>query len=289
MSLGGKQPATQTVVNSTQPPDFQVPHLQAIFQNAANQYNRPISLPQTSFYVPPAADSNVAANLLRQNAQGAQAQMPLLGGALQFGLQDALRPESNPYMQQFAQQATKNLTDAFGTDVLPQIRSGAQSTGNFDSTRHGIAEGLASRALTDSIAQLQADIYNKGYGQNLDNFGRTLALAPQTIQAGTLPPTMLDAVGMRDEALRQRALDEQLYRFNFSQLEPISRLAQYQNFVTGNFGSDTTQQMVGARPGGSRGQGLLGGALMGASIGTAVPGITPGIGALAGAILGLLG
>lgn len=121
-----------------------------------------------------------------QNAQGAQDF--LLSG-------DVLSPDSNPYLKQTADAAVGSLADTLNNEVLPNIRRGATSAGQYGSTRQGIAEGLAIQDFLGEAGNVSADIYSGGYGQGLDAYSGALrdALNTSTAAGGALLGSAGDA------------------------------------------------------------------------------------------------
>lgn len=59
--------------------------------------------------------------------------------------------------------ANQQLTEGF----LPAIRSGASASGNYGSTRQGIAEGVAQGKTADALAGANANVLSDAYAQGL--------------------------------------------------------------------------------------------------------------------------
>ena len=76
-------------------------------------------------------------------------------------------PANNPFFQQAVQSAIRPVTEQFREQVLPGIGHGAQSAGQFGSSRQGIAEGIASRGYLDTVGDITANMGNAAYAQGL--------------------------------------------------------------------------------------------------------------------------
>lgn len=286
MSLGDSPdpPTQQTVTNTTEPYGPQQPHLNNLFARAENLYKNPAELYPGAFTAPQALQSNQAAAGLEAYATGPASNfVDSLIQANQFGLGDVLRPDTNPALAAYGDALSAQIGRGFEQEILPALRSEAVGSGNASSTRREIAAGIAGRGATDAIERAQSGLYNEAYGRGLDAYGRALALGPQSLQAGAYPNLLLDTVGQRQTALQQQDINEAIQRHNFGELEPISRLAQFQNFITGNFGSETTQNMIGATvPQPSNLRSGIGGALAGLQFAPMLSGAFPSLGAAAG-------
>jgi hypothetical protein len=70
---------------------------------------------------------------------------------------------NNPYLKSAVDSAATRLTDNFNASVMPQIRGGAQEAGQYGSSRHGIAEGIAAKGLSQTVGDMSADMYSKSY------------------------------------------------------------------------------------------------------------------------------
>lgn len=134
---------------------------------------------------------------------------------------DVLSPESNPALGKYISAATLPLYQNLTENVLPSIRSGAETTGNFGSSRQGIAEGLATGRTAQAAGQVSSDIANKGYQAGLDALVKNLALTPQTANAQLIPGVTTSGVGDVRQALTQAQLQEKNLREIYPQLLPF--------------------------------------------------------------------
>lgn len=299
MSKKSSSPAPQitNVTQSTKPPEFQLPFLKRVFGEAEEQFDAPgpLAFPgqQVVGFTP--EEQQAQTSLLDfAGGQGQQAVDASLA-ALNFGLGPVLDPASNPALAAAAEGATRPIFRALTEKALPAIRGGAIQAGQLGGTRQGIAEGLAVGRTSEAALDATSKLFSENFQSGLDLFGKSLALAPQTLQLGTFESNVLGAVGGQDRALEQAIRDEEVNRFIFEQNQPSNKLAQFANLVSGNFGAEgssiTTQEATGGggKKGGSGGGGI-GGALSGAATGAAIGSIFPGYGTIIGAgIGGLIG
>lgn len=179
---------------------FQQPFLQDLFQRAQAQSFGPGTSPLEQQAQQQALG---VAGGLSPFIQGAQ-------GAGQFLTStDILSPESNPFLAQTAQAATRPIFQNLMEQVLPGIRGGAVGAGGFGGSRQGIAEGIASRGALQTAGDVSGDIFSRGYGQGLGALQQGLAMAPQTAALGLLPSQIMQQVGQE----QRLAPFEQLQRF----------------------------------------------------------------------------
>ena len=207
--------------------------------------------------------------------------------ATKFLLSDVLSPESNPYLQQYINAATRPISENFTQNIMPSISGEANTAGQFGSSRQGIAEGLAAQGVSRSIGDTTANIANTAYGQGLDAQGRALALSPQTQAMQVQPAVTTSGVGDIRRNMEQQRLMEEVSRFYNEQMLPYIQGSQLAGLVGAIPGGGTTTTASG--PQGNPLMSGLGGAASGAALGSAImPGIGTGIGALLGGFGGFL-
>ena len=199
---------------------FQQPFLQDLFQRAQTQSQGPA-------FNPLQTQGQEAALQAGQNLS------PFIQGTQEAGQfltnPNLLSPESNPFLAQTAQAATRPIFQNLMEQILPVIRGGAVGAGGFGGSRQGIAEGIASRGALDAAGDVSGDIFSQAYGQGLNALQGGLSLAPQTAGLGLLPSQIMSQVG----AEQQNA--------------PFNQLAQFQQLLGGPI--MTGGGGVGASPG----------------------------------------
>lgn len=181
--------------------------------------------------------------------------------------------------------ASNNRLDwNYNTQVAPQVRQGAQESGQFGSTRHGVAEGIA----LSNMGQQKMDAANSLAFQDQQNFTNQRNQLLQNLGGITSGMTsgagaVYDA-GALQQKQNQAEIVGQLEKWAYENNVPAEELKLYMAAVQGTpmAGSSTTTS--GGGP--SKGQSALSGAAAGATIGSVVPGIGTAIGAGVGAIGG---
>lgn len=116
------------------------------------------------------------------------------------------------------------------------------------------AAGLGNQALQQGSALslagagqntgLVSDLMSQGNQQGLQQFYQSLGLLPQ-LQAGNLANMgFLNNVGLQQMGLNQAQIDADMERYFWDTLAPYNALAQYQNFITGPYGSSVPLQGI---------------------------------------------
>lgn len=79
--------------------------------------------------------------------------------------------------------ATQRMTQNFNEQVMPGINQGAMMAGQYGGSRQGVAQGIASRGLAQSIGDMQAGMYNNAFNTAQSNmYGTANALNNQAGQ-----------------------------------------------------------------------------------------------------------
>lgn len=192
-------------------------------------------------------------------------------------------PSNNPALQGSIDAATRPITQALTEQALPAIRDSAEKTGNFGSSRQGIAEGLASGRASQAIGDATSKITNDNYQTNVNAQLKALGLLPQTQGAQTTGDQTTSAVGDVRQAMAQALLGENVSNFNYDQLAPFLQSKEIMSLLSGLPGGSTTTTSTGPQK--NNLTSALGGAAAGASLGSA---IMPGVGTAVGGGLGAL-
>jgi len=183
---------------------FQQPFLQDLFERAQAFSQGPSLSPLETQAQQQALG---VAGGLSPFIQGAQ-------GAGQFLTStDILSPETNPFLAQTAEAATRPIFQNLTEQILPNIRGGAVGAGGFGGSRQGIAEGIASRGALQAAGDVSGDIFSQGFGQSLQALLQGLQLAPQTAGLGLIPGQIMGDVGREQR------------------LAPLEQLAQFQSLL----------------------------------------------------------
>lgn len=288
MPGGGGQ---NTTTQKADPWSGQQPFLLDIFKQAQDRFNAPGPSYFPGSTVAGFTGDTVQAQSMARTAAGGQNQAAAMGMQNLSNLGAAIDPNSNPFFQNAVQGAIRPVMQQF-TDQggpLAAIRSGMGASGQYGSSRQGIAEGIATARLGQSVMDTTAQMGSAAYGQGLDAAARAAALTPGIQAAQATGATTLDAVGQQNQGMNQAFLNDSISRWNWDQQLPDAKLAQYQNLIQGTFGGNMTGTSEGAK--GNPLMGGIGGAASGYALASMMPalGITGPVGAGIGLLLGLFG
>lgn len=195
----------------------------------------------------------------------------------------ALDVNNNPTIQGSIDRATRPITEQLMNVALPGIRDSAERTGNFGSSRQGIAEGLALGQASKAIGDASSNVVSKAYDTNVDAQLKALGLLPQTSATQTQGDLTTSGVGDIRQALSQAQLNEKVGNYNYDQLAPFLQSKEILSLLSGLPGGSTTT--TASTPQANPLTSALGGAAAGASLGSA---IFPGVGTAVGGGLGAL-
>lgn len=166
----------------------------------------------------------------------------------------------------------------FQTQVDPQLRQGATQAGQFGSSRHGIAEGLAQDRLSQNITNSNAQMAyqdQQAWNQNRTNTLNNLSAITKGLNSGNA--TQYDA-GAIQQGQDQAEIKGQLEKWAYENNVDVNDLQAYKNLISGNMGGTTNSTSKG---GGEQGGGIM------STIGTVGGGIVGGMfGGPAGAMIG---
>lgn len=175
--------------------------------------------------------------------------------------------------------ASNNALDwNYNTTVAPQIRQGATDAGQYGSTRHGVAEGIAQaqlgQAKTNAASQL-AYQDQQAYNQNqLNALGNLQNITKGLASGSTLQYDLNSLLQNQD----QNEINGQLQAWAYNNNVDLNNLLAYKDLISGDMGGTTTSKTSG---GGGGGLGSALGSLGGAALGGYLSG-----GNIAGAGLG---
>lgn len=201
---------------------------------------------------------------------------------------DIWNPASNPNLQGAIDAATRPITENFTRTVLPSIKSEAISTGNFGSSRQGVAEGLAAGEMSQAVGDTASKLVQDQYRTNIQAQLSALGMTPMLQDAALRPAVTTSGVGDVRQALAQALLGEQVSNFNYDQMAPYLQGKDIASLVGTIPGGTTTSTGTATQPGGGA-RSAMGGAMTGFTLGNAImPGIGGVVGGGAGALLPFL-
>lgn len=211
-----------------------------------------------------------------QNAQGLYNQQGLQSLSNYFGSYNPSKTGLNDAIA-----ASNNQLDwNYNTQVNPQIRQGATNSGQFGSTRHGVAEGIAQSQLSQqkvNAASTMAFQDQQAYNQNQLGVLNNLSQITKGLNSGN--GLQYDA-GTLQQGQDQQEINGQLQRWAYENNVSLNDLLAYKSLISGDMGGVTKSEGTGG--GGSSALGTI------ATVGGAVVGGIYGgpAGAAAGASVG---
>lgn len=184
--------------------------------------------------------------------------------------------------------ANQRLDWNYGTTVAPTIRQGATGAGQYGSTRHGVAEGIAQANLGTAKANAAADLAyrdQQAFNQNQLSALQNLSAISKGLGSGT---DMQYNAGALQQKQNQLEIQGQLDKWAYENNVDLNTLLAYKQLVSGDMGGVTTSKTSGGGGGGfGSALGAIGGAALGGMFG-GVGGASFGS-SLGGQVGGLLG
>ncbi len=184
-------------------------------------------------------------------------------------LSDASTFANNPAISGMVDAATRDARRAVSEQALPQIARNAAQTGNLNSSRRGIAEGILERGLAEKAGDISANLRGNAFDRGLTtatqigqgNDASRLGALSSLISGGT--GAVGTGVGANTGAVQQQgglfdiagkgitgqqigsqaALDDALQRYQFGVNSPFAGLQNFWNIVgSNNWGGTSTGQ-----------------------------------------------
>lgn len=319
-ALGSKSKKTTTTNTTTEPWSVQKPYLETGFSEAQNALENALAMGpyegdlyaqmndtqrqgltmgtdwasnggaslQDLYFGNALGMSNTGAQGMSSVAQGLQNWSPT--GGVGQNIENALAYANNPAIDGAIDAASRDVTRNLTESVLPGINRAAVSSGNVNSSRAGVAEGIALRGAQDRIGDIASgmrfnafdnglrmseaariadnqqflnaqnsagglynNIYQGGMGAGQAAQGQAMSNANSFVTAGN---------AYQQDA--QNILNEQFQKYDMQQNQPFDALQRYWNIVgSNNWGqnSNSTSTTTGKSGGGIGGaiQGAIGG------------------------------
>lgn len=285
-SSGGGGQSTTTVERELSPEQRQL--LQKVIPIAEQTLEQGVNLYPGSTIAPQNPLETQGQQLAVQAAQGPLGDFNAETIAANRFLQSGLAGTTyNPALREAIDAATAPIMDNFTQNVLPNIRSGAVTSGQLGGSRQGIAEGLATQSALRAVGETAAPIANEAFLRGLQAQTSAIGLAPQTVQQQFIPANVLSSVGAQQRSFEQAALTEEAQRYITEQLLPFELAKQVAGLAFGFPGGDTTATSLQPGPKSNPIGGALGGAATGAAVGSFFGPWGTAIGAAGGGLLGL--
>jgi hypothetical protein len=218
----------------TGPGKFQLPYLQSAFDAAQSNFNQQNGTPyyQGDTYAGMTDEAKSALSRLKDYAStyglGSAQTLSSLGTSLagnfskagdmlgqytamanedptQANINAAMSYADTPYLQGQIDAASRDVSRNLMENELPSIDRAASATGNINSSRAGVASGIAQRGAGDRIADISAAMRGNAYSQGLsmaqsDRASRMSALGSAATAYGNLGSSGIDALGRGTDA-----------------------------------------------------------------------------------------
>lgn len=210
----------------------------------------------------------------KQALQGMQgtggALSELYNGAGMQSLEDSLGKydPSKTGIQDAIGAANERTMFDYQTQVAPELRQGAQGAGQFGSSRHGIAEGLAQDRLSQNMTNQSTQMAyqdQQAWNQNRQNTLNNLGAISQGLGSGN---AMQYQAGSLEQQQQQKEILGQLEKWGYENNISMNDMQAYKNLISGNMGGTSNSESKG---GGEQGGGIM------STVGTVGGGILGGI------------
>jgi len=158
--------------------------------------------------------------------------------------------QGSPYadmMQTFGNQMKSQLLG----NVLPGIRQGiVEAHPGGSSVANNIqakAIAAANQQMTNKAAEMYGNAYAQAQGMRMP--AAQMQLGQQALGMQQYPSIMaqpfsvydrMGDIGDKRQAMSQRAIDDDISRYTYSQLAPQNALQSYMSMISGDYGSTTT-------------------------------------------------
>lgn len=269
---------TSNTTTSSAPGGPQAGALSSIFAGAADAYNRTKGLNYTGdFYASPNATQYGAYNQAANFASGVGAGVPgaqintglplmaqgfggaggALSGLLNYGTTDQTQSNintanayaNNPYIDQAVNAATYGARRDAAENTIPSLYRSAAASGNINSDRTALAQGVVERGLAENAQNIGATMRNQAWNTGLDtalrqgqmglgalsaagNLGATIGsqgsdMASQGITDQQNLSNIYESAGTGLNSLDQTKINNDLAKFQFAQSNPWTALNNY--------------------------------------------------------------
>lgn len=158
----------------------------------------------------------------------------------------------------------------YNTTIAPQVRQGAQDAGQYGSTRHGVAEGIA----LSNLSQQKLDAANtlayqdqQAYNANQLNALNSLSNISTGLNSGN---TTAYNAGTLTQQQQQNEINGQLEKWAYENNVTLNDLMAYKNLISGDMGGSSAGSVTATSNGGG-GLGALasiGGSALGSYMGS---------------------
>jgi hypothetical protein len=244
---GGGGDTTNTTNTIAMPPEFQIPYIENVFENATELYEGgPVQYypGQTVAGVNPTLQAGFDSVTAPGGAVDYTTDVANMGaGALNQMIQGA-NPMNNPFFAPTLSAMLQPTVRAFNEDVMPGIDAGAVQAGGYGGSRQGLAQGIATDRLGQNLLNTSLQFGNEAWQTGLDSLGRSILAAPAIQQMGITPSNLLMQTGAAERGIEQEGINAEVDKFNFEQTAPYDALSYYAGLVGNPMGTQGTTTSV---------------------------------------------
>jgi hypothetical protein len=176
-------------------------------------------------YVSPSAQTESA---LAQAEAQARAGSPLTGAALnqQLGTVQGQYLSANPYFEAAMRPAIQTSTQAYN-DAIKQAQGATSMAGRYGSGVSADLQNRAANTLATTLTNRAGELAYQNYATERGRQEAAALQAPQLAQSRFQDINQLMNVGQVREDYSQKALEDQIARYEFEQNKPYTKLQAY--------------------------------------------------------------
>ena len=219
---GSQQSTTKNELDPTVRPyvEYGLSEAKNLYQTRTPEYF------PTQTYVSPSAQTTAS---LQAAQQRALAGSPLTASAQQQQLgtvQGQYLNAGNPYLMNALAAPTAAATQAYN-DAIRQAQGTASLAGRYGSGTSADIQNRAAQTLATTLTNKYGDLAYQNYGAERARQEAAALQAPQLAQADYQDINQLMNVGQITEDYQQKALEDQIARYEFEQNKPYTKLQAY--------------------------------------------------------------
>ena len=131
---------------------------------------------------------------------------------------------NNPYVNSMMDVNAQKVNQNLQRNLMPGIQQGAVQSGGMNNSRQGIAQGVAMGDTQQGLANANAQTQLGAYGQGLSHEQAMMGQAGNIQNAYLNPWQVMGQAGQGIESYQQKAIDDDMARFNFDRNDADMRL-----------------------------------------------------------------
>ena len=177
--------------------------------------------------------------------------MNLTSNYVTGGAQDMMNRQNRIYQQMMSGQVDTgagspyaNMADAYrrqavgqAQDAMAELRTGQVAYQPGGSSR---AELLNERVMedtnqgiSDNLAAMYGNAYDQAQQKQISALGQYGSIMNMPLE---MSKQLYNRVGLPQQTLNQALMDDQKRRYDYNAMKPYNNLAQFQSFISGNYG-----------------------------------------------------